>query len=38
MSIGDFERTREFFYGLYKRQLKEAGSKHVLHFDLYEGK
>ena len=37
ISIGDFERTREFFYGLYKRQLKEAGSKHVLHFDLYEG-
>ncbi len=37
MSIAEAGKTREFFYGLYKEQLKKAGSKHVLHFDLYEG-
>ena len=26
-----------FFYDLYKSQLKAAGAKYVLHFELYEG-
>lgn len=29
---------KDFFYGLYESQLRKAGAKHVLHFDLYEGK
>ncbi len=37
ISIGGIDETRQFFYGLYQKQLKKAGSKHVLHFDLYEG-
>lgn len=28
---------KDFFYGLYEGQLRRAGGKHVLHFDLYEG-
>lgn len=28
---------KDFFYGLYEGQLRKAGAKHVLHFDLYEG-
>lgn len=28
---------KDFFYGLYESQLRKAGAKHVLHFDLYEG-
>ncbi len=31
------EAKRDFFYGLYERQLRKSGAKHVLHFDLYEG-
>jgi len=31
------EERKDFFYGLYERQLRRAGAKHVLHFDLYEG-
>jgi three-Cys-motif partner protein len=31
------EARRNFFYGLYESQLRKAGAKHVLHFDLYEG-
>lgn len=27
----------DFFYDLYKSQLKAAGAKYVLHFELYEG-
>jgi three-Cys-motif partner protein len=29
------EAKKEFYFGLYKRQLKAAGAKHVLRFDLY---
>lgn len=32
----DKERI-DFFYYLYKSQLKAAGAKYVLHFELYEG-
>ena len=28
---------RDFFYGLYEQQLRQAGAQHVVHFDLYEG-
>lgn len=31
------EARKDFFYDLYERQLRKAGAKHVLHFDLYEG-
>lgn len=31
------DAKKEFFYGLYESQLRKAGAKHVLHFDLYEG-
>jgi three-Cys-motif partner protein len=33
----DGDVKKDFFYGLYERQLRKAGAKHVLHFDLYEG-
>lgn len=29
------DKKREFFFDLYRRQLKAAGAKHVLRFDLY---
>ncbi len=31
------EQRKTFFYDLYKCQLKDAGAKYVLHFDLCEG-
>jgi hypothetical protein len=31
------EAKKDFFYGLYASQLRNAGANHVLHFDLYEG-
>ena len=31
------EVKKDFFYGLYETQLRKAGAKHVLHFDLYKG-
>lgn len=31
------EAKKDSFYGLYESQLRKAGAKHVLHFDLYEG-
>ena len=31
------EARKDFFYGLYANQLRKAGAKHVVHFDLYEG-
>ena len=32
------EEKRTFLYDLYKGALKRAGAKHVVHFDLYEGR
>ena len=32
----DAEQRKSFFYGLYKEQLRAAGAKYVLHFDLYQ--
>ena len=34
--ISDGSERREFFYNLYKDQLKKAGAKQVVHFDLYK--
>lgn len=31
------DAKKDFFYRLYELQLRKAGAKHVLHFDLYEG-
>ena len=28
---------KDFFYGLYKKQLKRSGAQHALNFELYEG-
>jgi three-Cys-motif partner protein len=29
---------REFFHGLYKQKLRDAGAEHVVSFDLYQGR
>ena len=36
--IDDPKVRKHFFYELYKKQLRAAGAKHVVHFELYEGK
>jgi three-Cys-motif partner protein len=36
MEIKDSEERKNFFYGLYKKQLRAAGAKHVVHFELFE--
>ena len=33
----DPDERKEFFFELYKRQLRKSGAKHVVHFELYEG-
>ena len=35
LNIDDPTERKDFLYGLYKRQLKEAGAEYVHHFDLY---
>ncbi len=37
LGIVDGEERKDFFFGLYKQFLKNAGAKHVLHFELYKG-
>ena len=37
IDMPDDKARKEFFYGLYTKQLKASGAKHVLHFDLYQG-
>ena len=37
MNIEDTEARKDFYFGLYKGQLRAAGGKHVVHFELYEG-
>ncbi len=37
LDIEDPAQKKDFFYGLYRRQLKECGANHVLQFELYEG-
>ena len=36
IDMPDGKARKDFFYGLYTKQLKASGAKHVLHFDLYE--
>ncbi|MCH8013046.1 MAG: three-Cys-motif partner protein TcmP [Candidatus Marinimicrobia bacterium] len=31
------DKRKNFFYNLYEQELRRAGAKHVLHFELYEG-
>ena len=37
IGIQDPQARKNFFYGLYKEQLRAAGAKNVVHFELYEG-
>ncbi len=36
-NIADAQDRKQFFYDLYERQLRKAGARHVVHFELYEG-
>ena len=35
--INDVDQRKQFYFELYERQLKGAGAKYVLRFELYEG-
>lgn len=37
LDTADSVQSKDFFFSLYKHQLKAAGAKEVLHFELYEG-
>ena len=37
IDMPDGKERKEFFYGLYRKQLKLSGARHVLHFELYDG-
>lgn len=37
VDIEDPEERRKCFYNLYERQLRAAGARYVVHFDLYKG-
>jgi len=37
LEIADAGQKKDFFYSLYRNQLKQAGAKYVLHFELYQG-
>lgn len=37
VDLDDSEKRRTGIYGLYERQLRAAGAKHVVHFDVYSG-
>jgi len=37
IAIENPNMRKDFFYQLYKNQLREAGAKYVTHFELYEG-
>jgi three-Cys-motif partner protein len=37
VGIKEEDARKDFFFGLYKEQLRAAGAKHVVHFELYEG-
>jgi hypothetical protein len=34
--IGDSSERKKFFYDLFEKQLRDAGAKHVIRFELYE--
>ena len=37
IDMPDGKARKDFFYGLYRKQLKLSGGQHVLNFELYEG-
>lgn len=37
IDIADSIERKTFLFNLYKQQLKKAGAKYVIHFELYEG-
>lgn len=37
IGISDKTKRKQFFYDLYEKQLRSAGAKYVLHFEMYEG-
>ncbi len=37
VEIVDAQQEKDFFYTLYRNQLKQAGARYVLHFELYQG-
>lgn len=37
LELKEFEERKDFYYSLYESQLRDAGAKHVLKFELYEG-
>lgn len=37
LDLVDPEDRKTFFYGLYADQLRKAGARHVVHFDLFQG-
>ena len=37
VDMPDGKARKDFFYGLYRKQLKLSGAQHVLNFELYEG-
>jgi three-Cys-motif partner protein len=36
-SIADWRARKRYVFDLYKRQLRKAGAKYVVHFELYDG-
>ena len=37
IDVPDGKERKDFFYGLYRKQLKLSGARHVLNFELHEG-
>ena len=37
IDMPDARERKDFFFDLYKQQLRASGAKYVLHFELYEG-
>ena len=37
IALPDGKERKEFFYNLYRNQLKRNGARYVVHFELYEG-
>jgi three-Cys-motif partner protein len=37
IDIEDADARKDFYFDLNKKQLRSAGAKHVVHFELYEG-
>lgn len=37
IDVPDSSTRKQFFYDLYERQLRRAGAKHVVYFELFEG-